>query len=81
MQARKIVYNYVAEMFDSTPHERFKQAKASYELFSKTYSFIKPYYFAIQKSKLEGNRSRTIDNFTNQTIKEIERRYSTSTDL
>lgn len=81
LQARKIVYNYIAEMFENTPFEVFRSSKATGELFYKTNEFIKPYYFAIQKSSLEGNRSRTINSFTNETIKQIERRYSTSTDF
>jgi superfamily II DNA or RNA helicase len=81
LSARKIVYNAIAEMFEYTPYEVFNSSKATGELFYKTKEFIKPYYFAIQKSNLEGNRSRTIKQFTNQTIKHIERRYSTSKDL
>jgi len=77
LTARKIVYNYVSQMFENTPFEVFRSAKATGELFYKTNEFIKPYYFAIQKSKLEGNRCRTINSFTNETIKQIERRYST----
>jgi superfamily II DNA or RNA helicase len=77
LQARKIVYNSIAEMFEYTPYEVFNSSKANGELFYKTNEFIKPYYFAIQKSSLEGNRSRTINSFTNETIKQIERRYST----
>jgi len=77
LTARKIVYNYIAEMFENTTFEVFSTAKATGELFYKTNEFIKPYYFAIQKSKLEGNRCRTINSFTNETIKQIERRYST----
>lgn len=78
LQARKIVYNYVAQMFDNTPYKIFREAKASGELFAKTKKFTIPYYFAIQKSSLEGNRARTINSFTNETIKQIERRYTTS---
>jgi superfamily II DNA or RNA helicase len=81
LSARKIVYNYISEMFENTPFEVFRSSKATGELFYKTNEFIKPYYFAIQKSKLEGNRCRTIKSFTNETIKQIERRYSTSRNL
>mgnify|MGYP003624752601 CR=1 FL=1 len=78
LQARKIFYKAVSEMFFDTPYSVFNSSKATGELFNKTNKFIKPYYFAIQKSKLEGNRCRTINSFTNETIKQIERRYSTS---
>lgn len=81
LQARKIVYNYISEMFDNTPFEVFRSSKASGELFHKAKIFIIPYYFIIQDSSLEGNRNRTINSFTNETIKHIERRYSTSEDI
>lgn len=81
LNARKIVYKYVAEMFDSTNFETYQRYKDNYELWHRTRNFIKPYYFAIQKSKLEGNRVMTIDNFTTKTINEIERRYTTIADL
>lgn len=81
LDARKIVYKYVAEMFDSTNFETFKKYKLNNELFIRTKNFIRPYYFAIQRSKLEGNRVMTMDNFTTKTINEIERRYTTSTDI
>lgn len=75
LTAKKIVYRYVSEMFYDTSFDTFKSTNATGELFDKTRNFIMPYYFAIQKSNLEGNRERTITNFTNETIKQIERRY------
>lgn len=81
LTARKIVYNYISEMFYNTPLEVFVSSKATGELFEKTKKFILPYYFAIQGSNLEGNKARTINSFTNETIKQIERRYSTSKNL
>jgi superfamily II DNA or RNA helicase len=75
LQGRKIVYKYTAELFEETKYETFKRTKANGELFKRTKEFIIPYYFALQKSKLQGNRVRTIESFTNETIKEIERRY------
>lgn len=78
LQARKIVYKYVAEMFVDVKESTFVRTLESGELFARTKSFIKPYYFAIQKSNLEGNRNRTLETFINKTIKEIGRRYTTS---
>jgi superfamily II DNA or RNA helicase len=75
LQGRKIVYKYTAELFEETKYETFKRTKANGELFKRTKEFIMPYYFALQKSKLEGNRVRTIESFINETIKQIERRY------
>jgi len=79
--ARKIIYDYVAKMFDYVPFDTFIRTKASGELFIKTKKFLLPYYFAIQNSTLEGNKVRTIESFINETIKNIERRYITSGDL
>lgn len=81
LQARKIVYQYVAELFINTKYETFRKHKASGELNYRTLNFVKPYYFAIQRSNLEGNRVRTLQSFINETIKEIERRYTTSGNL
>lgn len=78
LQARKIVYRFVSSMFEYISVDTFRKHKASGELNYRTLNFVKPYYFAIQKSNLEGNRVRTLQSFTNETIKEIERRYTTS---
>jgi superfamily II DNA or RNA helicase len=74
-QARKIVYNYVAEMFENVPQNVLLSHKRSGLLYTKTKRFIMPYYFAIQKSDMKGNKCRTIEAFTNETIKAIERSY------
>ena len=81
LAARKIVYQFVASMFDDVKYETFRKNKASGELNFRTLNFVKPYYFAIQRSNLEGNRVRTLQSFTNETIKEIERGYTTSGNL
>lgn len=81
LQARKIVYNYVSEMFEAVNFDTFYKYKSNGELFTRTQNFIKPYYFAIQKSNLEGNRIIKITHFTNETIKAVERRYFTSGNL
>ena len=81
LQARKIVFKFVSQMFIKVSFEVFKKHEVSGNLYQQTEKYIRPYYFAIQNSKLEGNRVMTINNFTNKTIKEIERRYSTSTNL
>ena len=81
LDARKIVYKYVSDMFYGVPYESFRFNSSKGILFYRTKKFILPYYFAIQKSNLEGNKVRTINSFTNETIKEIERRYITSGDI
>ena len=62
-------------MFYRVSKERFYKAKNSNELFEKTQNFLKPYYFAIQKSNLKGNKVRKLYHFTNETIRQIERKY------
>jgi superfamily II DNA or RNA helicase len=81
LEARKIIYNYVAEMFAETPYSSFLRNKNNGRLFEKTQNFIRPYYFAIQKSPLKGNKIRKLMHFTNETIRAIERRYDSSADL
>jgi superfamily II DNA or RNA helicase len=75
LQARKIVYNYGAMMFEDVKIETFKKHKANGNLYREAKNYFIPYYFAIQKSKLEGNRVRTLESFVNEIIKKIERRY------
>jgi superfamily II DNA or RNA helicase len=75
LEARKIVYNYVAEMFIETKEETFINKYKSGELFYRTKKFITPYYFAISKSNLKGNKCRTLDSFTNETLKQVQRFY------
>lgn len=79
--ARKIVYNYVAQMFENIDYKTFYRHKASGNLYQKTKTFIMPYYFAIQKSDLEGSKIRTLKSFTNETIKRIERRCYSGADI
>lgn len=75
LTARKIVYNYVAEMFENTPRPVFDKHKASGYLFNKAKEFLTPYYFSIQKSDLEGNKSRRLNSFVNEAIKKIDNSY------
>jgi superfamily II DNA or RNA helicase len=78
LSARKIVYDYISEMFEDVPFEVFSKHKSVGNLFERTKQFAMPYYFAIQRSKLEGNKVRTMNSFINEIIKHIERRYTTS---
>lgn len=78
LEARKIVYKYVAMMFEDIHEDVYLKYKGTTVFRNKTEKFILPYYFAIQKSELEGNRIIKITHFTNETLKEIERRYTTS---
>ena len=75
LEARKIVYNYVSQMFNKVPIEIFVKHKHNGTLRKKTESFITPYYFAIQRSNLKGNKVSKLSHFTNETIKAIERNY------
>lgn len=85
LDARKIVYNYVAELFENTSYETFSKAKYTGELFERTKKFIRPYYFAIQKSELKGNKVKRYISFVNEVIKKIDkyydRRSNTSADI
>jgi superfamily II DNA or RNA helicase len=78
LDARKMVYKIGADAFKNVTFETFRKAKASGLLYERVKDRFKPYYFAIQKSQIEGNRYRTMEAFFNEIIKEIERRYTTS---
>lgn len=75
LEARKIVYNYVAEMFLEVPYKTYQEKKSNGQLYQRTKDFIRPYYFAISKSNLKGNKVRTMTSFTNETLKQIQRFY------
>ena len=62
-------------MRDTKSIEVFLKHKHNGTLRIKTESFIRPYYFAIQRSNLKGNKVRKLIHFTNETIKAIERTY------
>jgi len=92
LEARKIVYSYISEMFQDTSYERFQNTFQTIlkngndidynnEYYNRALKFLAPYYFAIQKSNLEGNKNRKLDTFIIKTFKYVERRYNTSTDL
>jgi superfamily II DNA or RNA helicase len=81
LEARKIVYNYVSEMFVEVKFKTFNDKKATGELFERAKKFLIPYYFAINKSTLKGNKIKTLNSFINETIKHIERRYIAKSDL
>jgi superfamily II DNA or RNA helicase len=78
LEARKIVYESFAKLFDKTPHEVYCKHLCSGYLYQKAKKHLFEYYWAIQKSKLKGNRVRTLASFTNESIKAVERRYITS---
>ena len=75
LSARKIIYNYVAEMFQDVSFENYRKNKASGKLFEKAKTFLIPYYFSIQNSRLKGNKVRTLNSFVNETIKTIDKYY------
>ena len=79
--ARKIVYNYIADVFDNIPFSVFNKHRASGELYKRLKLRFHNYYFFIQRSKLEGNKIRTLESFINEIIKQIERRYFTKSDI
>lgn len=76
LDARKIVYNYVSLMFEKVSQKTLQKTLDNGELHAKTLNFLRPYYFAIHRSKLEGNRNRTIQTFVNKTIDAIIRGYN-----
>jgi superfamily II DNA or RNA helicase len=76
LHARKMVYEQVSKMFEFIPEDVFIKNMDSGKLQEKARLFLIPYYFAIQRSELEGNKNSTFDLFINKTLTEIERRYT-----
>lgn len=81
LHARKMVYEQVSKMFEFIPEDVFIKHMDSGNLQEKAKLFLIPYYFAIQRSELEGNKNSTFDLFINKTLTEIERRYTTSRNI
>ena len=77
--ARKLVIKYIVELFEDYPYENLKKHFENGNLFSRAKNKLTPYYFAISRSKLEGNRNRKLDTFVDQLIKEIFKSYDRST--
>jgi len=78
LAARKIVYDYAGKMFEGVSLEAYQKHFSSGNLFTKARDYFLPYYFAIQRSKLEGNKVRTLESFINEILKNIDRRYNSS---
>ena len=78
LEARKIVYNCFSKLFDGYEESKYLKHKSSGLLENKLELKLKPFYQAIQRSKLKGNKVRTFNSFINETIKHIDRRYSAS---
>jgi hypothetical protein len=76
LHARKMVYEQVSKMFEFIPKDVFIKNMDSGKLQEKARLFLSPYYFAIQRSELKGNKNSTFDLFINKTLTEIERRYT-----
>ena len=75
LKAKHLVYCLIAQMFENTSFEVVKHKYITGELFKRVRIKVHPYHTAIHKSKLKGNRIRTIDDFANKTIKEILKTY------
>ena len=75
LKAKHLVYSLVAQMFENTSIEVVKNKYKTGELFKRVRIKVHPYHKAIHKSKLKGNRIRTVDDFANKTIKEILKTY------
>ena len=74
--ARRLTIKYVVELFENTPQKTFEKHYLSGHLSYATKKHLLPYYFAISKSNLEGNRNRKLETFVEQTITEIENYYN-----
>jgi superfamily II DNA or RNA helicase len=73
--ARKIVYSLISDMFVNTNFDVFLEKRRTGELYRRCLTFVKRYYFTINRSDLPGNKVRRLSSFTNECIKQIEKGY------
>ena len=73
--ARNLVYKFIGQMFDEIPKEVYIKHRDSGALKGRLGRFINPYYFAIQKSNLKGNREVRLEGFLKKAINKIDVNY------
>ncbi len=66
LDAKKIYFKSIVNMFEDTPVEVFIKHKASGRLIMKIRKIFKKDYFLFQRSKLAGNRRRKLETFYKQ---------------
>jgi superfamily II DNA or RNA helicase len=76
LQAKKIVYGYLVEMIKGYDYDKFEKNLLNGALWKRLNELLRPYYFAIQKSELEGNRNKTMHNFIGNSIEAMKKYYS-----
>ena len=75
LEATKTVYNFLCEMLVGYEYEKFEKQLISGNLKLRLWTILNPYYMAIQKSKLEGNRNRRFITFVENSIEEMKKFY------
>jgi len=73
--ARKITIKYTVSMFNNTKKETFIKHKDTSGFYFRARKFLLPYYMAISKSELDGNRRRKLETFVFNFINELEKYY------
>tara|TARA_R110000787_G_scaffold127868_1_gene239509 strand:- start:362 stop:1957 length:1596 start_codon:yes stop_codon:yes gene_type:complete len=74
-KAKVLTANYILDMFISSRTSKTKVVEQKEYLSFKIREIIKPIYFALVNSELEGNRKRTIKDFENKVKAKIEKYY------
>lgn len=77
--ARKLVIKYIVDLFEDYPYSDLKKHFERGSLHERAKERLIPYYFAISKSNLKGNKKRKLDTFVENLIKEIFKKYDRST--
>ena len=75
LEATKIVYDFLCQMLVGYEYEKFERQLIHKKLEERLNVILKPYYFAIQKSNLEGNRNRRFITFLHNSIEEMKKFY------
>jgi len=75
LDARKMIIDYVVKMFYGIDEKSYWYHRGTLDFKNRLWKFILPYYFAVQKSNLEGNKNRKLDTFIEDIINKIDKHY------
>ncbi len=73
--AKNVAAGYIVEMFRSKGTSKQTYIDNYDYILSELYKMLRPIYFSLHNSNLEGNRRRKIDNFVDKTLNKINKHY------
>lgn len=75
LEASKMINGFLCEMLKGYDYDKFEIQLISGRLRLRLKQILTPYYFAFQKSNLEGNRNRRLETFIDNSIEEMKKFY------